>query len=59
MKGVIENGYINGKNNAKVVAMEIIDEMYDEYPDHVEVTILTGLQGKIPKNLAGYLEVTR
>ena len=39
--------------------MEIIDELYDGFTDIVEENIQTGLIGKIPKTLAGYLAIIR
>ena len=50
----IESGFINGKPNTKKLTIEICDLMYDKKPDCVEMTILVGLKGKVPKNLAGY-----
>ena len=32
--------------------------MYEEKPDTIEMTILVGLKGKVPKNLAGYITIT-
>jgi hypothetical protein len=29
--------------------------MYEKSPDVVEMSILVGLKGKVPKNLAGYI----
>ena len=43
IKCVIENGFINGKGNAKTLAVEIIDDMYDSYPDNVELGLSSGL----------------
>ena len=54
-KAAIENGYINGKPNTKRLTIEIIDLMYDAAPDSIEMTLLVGLKGKTPKNLAGYM----
>lgn len=54
-KSAIENGYINGKPNTKKLTVEITDLMYEKAPDAVEMTIMVGLKGKVPKTLAGYI----
>lgn len=53
-RNIIENAYINGKPNTKKLAMEIIDQMYDEKPDVMEMVILTGFKSKAGKTIAGY-----
>lgn len=53
----IQNGFINGKTNSKKLALEIIDKMYEEKTQMVELTILTGLKNKTPKIIAGYLSI--
>jgi hypothetical protein len=32
-----------------------VDEMYEKAPDVIEMALLVGLKGKVPKNLAGFL----
>jgi len=35
----------------------VVDLMYEKSPEVVEMAILVGLKGKVPKNLAGYLAI--
>lgn len=56
-KNAIQNGFINGKPNTKKLTIEIVDEIYDNKPDIVEMLILLGLKNKVPKVIAGYISV--
>ena len=53
-RNVIENAYINGKVNAKKLAMQIADQMYEQKADCMEMVILTGFKSKTGKIIAGY-----
>ena len=54
LRNAIEQGFINGKPNTKKVALEIVDNLYEDHAPMLEMMILTGFKSKPAKNIAGY-----
>lgn len=52
---MIENPFGNGKGQAKKIASELLDFMYEKKPQAVETVIVAGLKGKVIKTVTAYI----